>query len=157
MYKLLFVCHGNICRSPMAQFYLQWLVHQKGVSDMFEIDSAAMTCEELGNPIYPPALRELKRHGIDDSVVKLSDHRARLMKQSDYDYYDLIIAMDSENLRHLRQLLGIKLPNKKIKLLMDYAHCHRDVADPWYTNDFGATWNDIERGCNGILRQLINW
>ncbi len=141
MIKILFICHGNICRSPMAEFVMKDLVRKAGIS--MEIASAATSTEELGNPIYPPAQRELRKHGLDGA-----SHRARQITRRDLSYYDCIYYMDSNNARWLRRLFpGAKLGNCKPLL-------ERDVADPWYTGDFGATWDDIREGCRRILEEL---
>ena len=148
--RILFVCHGNICRSPMAEFVMKDLVHKAGLEDRFQIDSAATSTEEIwngvGNPVYPPARRELARHGIS-----CGGKRAVLLQKADYDRYDLIIGMDHNNLRNMQRILGDD-PDKKIKLLLDYSDRPGDIADPWYTGDFEQTWKDILRGCQGLLR-----
>lgn len=150
MIKILFICHGNICRSPMAEFVMKDLVKQAGLSDRFEIASAATSTEELGNPVYPPARRELQAHGIS-----CAGKTARQITKRDYDYYDYLIAMDQNNLRNMRPFFGTD-PEKKISLLLDHAGIHRDVADPWYTGDFTATWDDVQVGCQALLRELQN-
>ena len=148
MIKILFVCHGNICRSPMAEFVMKDLVNKKGMADQFEIASAATSTEEIGNPVYSPAKRKLKEHGI--SCVGKT---ARQMTKEDYAYYDYIIAMDRLNLRNMTRFVGSD-PDNKISLLMDFTNHPGDVADPWYTGDFDATWNDVNEGCIGILKKL---
>ena len=148
--KILFVCHGNICRSPMAEFVMKKLV---GDSDDFEIASAATSTEEIGNPVYPPARRMLATHGID-----CSGKTARQMTARDYEYYDYIVLMDRNNLRNLRWVLPGDLqkdPKGKISLLMDWVGKSRDVADPWYTGDFQATWDDVNEGCKAMLAQIL--
>lgn len=142
MTKILFVCHGNICRSPMAEFVLKDLVHKAGRSEEFEIASAAVSCEELGSPVYPPARRELAARGIS-----CAGKTARRITRADLDYYDYIYYMDTENIRYLRRLFGDKAD--KCRPLLG-----RDVADPWYTGDFSETWNDILTGCTRILEEL---
>lgn len=142
MVKVLFVCHGNICRSPMAEFVLKDLVCRAGRSGEFEIASAAVSCEELGSPVYPPARRELAAHGIS-----CAGKTARRITRADLDHYDYIYYMDTENIRYLRRLFGGKAD--KCRPLLD-----RDVADPWYTGDFSETWNDILTGCTRILEEL---
>ena len=142
MIKILFVCHGNICRSPMAEFVLKDLVHKAGRSGEFEIASAAVSCEELGSPVYPPARRELAARGIS-----CAGKTARRITRADLDYYDYIYYMDTENIRYLRRLFGDKAD--KCRPLLG-----RDVADPWYTGDFSETWNDILTGCTRILEEL---
>ena len=141
MVKILFVCHGNICRSPMGEFILKDMVKKAGLSDRFEIASAAVSREEIGNPVYPPARRELAKHGIS-----CDGHAAHQITQREYDYYDRIYYMDGSNARWLRRLLK---DTSKCFPLLDH-----DVADPWYTGDFTATWNDIVEGCNAIMEEF---
>lgn len=148
MIKILFVCHGNICRSPMAEFVMKNLVNKKDMADQFEIASAATSTEEIGNPVYPPAKRKLKEHGIS-----CEGKTARQMTKADYTYYDYIIAMDRFNLRNMTKFVGND-PDNKVSLLMDFTNRPGDVADPWYTGDFDATWNDVYEGCVGILKKL---
>ena len=142
MHKILFVCHGNICRSPMAEFVMKDLVRKAGREDEFEIASAAVSREEEGNPIYPPAQRELRRHG-----VPFDRRRARRITEADLDYYDQVYYMDSSNARYLSRLFGSKAA--KCRPLLS-----RDVADPWYSGDFSQTWDDILAGCTAILEEL---
>ena len=143
MHKILFVCHGNICRSPMAEFVMKDLVKKAGLEERFHIASAAVSREELGNPVYPPARRELQKHGI-----ACDGHRAHQITRAELESYDLIYYMDGSNARSLRRLFGD-----------DAAKCRpliaRDVADPWYTGDFGATWDDICEGCRRILEECV--
>ncbi len=146
--KVLFVCHGNICRSPMAEFVMKNLVESKGLSDQFEIASAATSTEELGNPVYPPARKKLAEHGIS-----CDGHHARQIKRGDYSKWDLIIGMDNENMWNMRRILGDDTMNK-IHLLMDYTDRPGEVSDPWYTRDFEATWRDVKEGCEGLLLRL---
>lgn len=148
MVKILFICHGNICRSPMAECVLKNMVAQSGRSSEFYIDSAATSQEEIGNPIYPPAIRKLKEEGIP-----LSGHRAVQMTREDYDKYDLLLAADSANLRDMRRIAGGD-PQGKIRRLLDYTSRPRDIADPWYTGNFDVTYNDIVEGCQGLLDWL---
>ena len=150
MKKVLFVCHGNICRSPMAEFVMKQLVKQEGLENQFEIASAATSTEEIGNPVYPPARRKLAEHGIG-----CDGKTARQMTLADYRHYDHIIAMDRNNLRNLRRMFGEDTEHK-ISLLMDYTHRPGDVADPWYTGDFEATWQDVSEGCRGLLKALLH-
>lgn len=145
--KILFVCHGNICRSPMAEYIMKHLVHEAGRDADFEISSAATSTEEIGNPVYPPARRKLAEHGID-----CSGHAARQITRSDYDYYDLIVGMDQRNIRNMLRCFGEDAAGK-VHLLMDFTNRPGEVADPWYTGDFEATWRDCLEGCTAILRK----
>lgn len=147
-YKILFVCHGNICRSPMAEFVMKHLVEERGLQERFEIASAATSTEEIGNPVYPPARRKLAEHGIG-----CHGKTARQMTMEDYRYYDLIIVMDQSNVRNLKRLLGEDTEGK-VHLLMDYTTRPGEVADPWYTGNFDATWRDVLEGCEGLLEYL---
>ena len=148
MTKILFVCHGNICRSPMAEFVMKDLVGKAGADERFFIASAATSTEEIGNPVYPPARRKLAEHGIG-----CAGKTARQMTAADYREYDLLIGMDSANLRNMRRICGGD-PEGKIRLLMDFTERPGDVADPWYTGDFETTWRDISAGCRGLLEWL---
>ena len=148
MKKLLFVCHGNICRSPMAEFVMKALVQEQGLSYCYEIASAATSTEEIGNPVYPPARRTLAAHGIS-----CAGKTARQMTKQDYAYYDLLIGMDHANLRNMRRICGGD-PDGKLHLLLDYTNRPGEVADPWYTDDFQATWEDVTEGCQGLLKVL---
>ena len=141
MIRILFVCHGNICRSPMAEFVLKDMVRKAGLSGEFEIASAAVSREELGNPVYPPARREMARHGI-----ACEGHRAHQITQREYEQYDRIYYMDSSNARWLKRLLK---DTSKCMPLLD-----RDVADPWWSGDFEATWKDIVEGCEAIMEEF---
>ena len=141
MVKILFVCHGNICRSPMGEFVLKDMVRKAGRSGEFEIASVAVSREELGNPVYPPARREMNRHG-----VACDGHRARQITRVDVEKYDHIFYMDRSNLRYLQQLFP---GETKFRPFLE-----RDVADPWYTGDFTQTWADICEGCRRILEEL---
>ena len=149
MKKILFVCHGNICRSPMAEFVMKDLVKKAGLASQFHIESAATSREEIGNPVYPPARRKLAEHGIS-----CDGHAARQLTNQDYDKYDLLIGMDSANLRNMHRICGGDFAGK-LHLLMDYTDHPRDVADPWYTEDFESTWRDVLEGCQGLLRELL--
>ena len=143
MHKILFVCHGNICRSAMGEQMLKDLVKKAGREKEFFIDSAAVSREEIGNPMYMPAQRELKKHG-----VPVGDHRARQVTMEDYESFDRIYYMDRSNARYLKALLPED--SQKICRLLP-----RDVADPWYTGDFSATWADLEEGCRRILEECL--
>ena len=164
MIKILFVCHGNICRSPMAEFVMKKMVRDLPTAisasttltaDDIEIASAATSTEEIGNPVYPPARRMLARHNID-----CSGKTARQMTVADYNHYDYIVLMDQNNLRNLRWILPRDIYEReirepcKISLLMDWAHKSRDVADPWYTGDFESTWQDVNEGCKAMLKAI---
>ena len=149
MTKILFICHGNICRSPMAEFIMKATVREAGLTSVIQIDSAAVSREEIGNPIYPPAQRQLRAHG-----VPFDDHRARQMTRADYDTYDLLIGMDRANLQNIRRICGGDPDGKIHLLLLDYTGHPRDVADPWYTGDFEATWQDVLEGCTALLEEL---
>ena len=147
MKRILFICHGNICRSPMAEFVLKDMVRKRGMEDRFEIASAATSLEEIGNPVYPPARRKLAEHGI-----ACTGHRARQMTKEDYDRYDMIICMDDNNKRNIMRMTGGD-PDNKISLLLDFTErTGQQVADPWYTGNFDATWRDVTEGCEGLLR-----
>lgn len=149
MIKILFVCHGNICRSPMAEFVMKKLVQEKGMADRFEISSCATSTEEIGNPVYPPARKKLAEHGIS-----CSGKTARQMTADDYSRFDYIIAMDRFNLRNMRRFVGDDA-DKKVSLLMDFTNRSGEVADPWYTGDFDRTWDDIYDGCGGLLKHIL--
>ena len=148
MIKILFVCHGNICRSPMAEFLMKELVCEKGLQNEFYIESAATSTEEIGNGVYPPVKRILKAREIDCSAK-----RARQMTMADYDKFDYIIGMDSANIRNLNRMLNGD-PNGKVYKFLSFAGSGRDIADPWYTGDFDATYNDVVEGCDGFLAYL---
>ena len=149
MIKILFVCHGNICRSPMAEYVMKHLVREAGLEDQFQIASAATSREELGNPVYPPARKKLAEHGIS-----CSGHMARQLQNRDYDEYDLLIGMDHANLQNMHRICGGDFADK-IHLLLEYAgHPDQEVADPWYTRDFDAAWDDVLAGCQGLLKSV---
>ena len=148
MTKVLFICHGNICRSPMAEFVMKDLVAKAGLSDRFEIASAATSTEEIGNPVYPPARRKLAEHGIS-----CAGHAARQLTKQDYADYDFLVGMDSANLRDMHRICGGD-PDGKISLLLDHTARPGNVADPWYTGDFQATWLDVLAGCQGLLAEF---
>ena len=149
LYRILFVCHGNICRSPMGEFILKDLVEKAGLEDRFHIESAATSTEEIGNPVYPPARQKLAQHGID-----CAGKTARQLTADDYGRFDLLLGMDRANIRNMTRICGGD-PQGKIHLLMEYAgHPGREVADPWYTGDFEAAWDDVLAGCQGLLRKI---
>ncbi len=143
MIEILFVCHGNICRSPIAEFVMKDLVKKAGRANELHIASAAVSREEIGNPVYPPARRELARHGIG-----CDGHAAHQITRKELEEYDYIYYMDASNGRYLRRLFGADAD--KCRPLLS-----RDVADPWYTGDFGATWDDVLEGCQRILEELL--
>ena len=142
MIKILFCCHGNICRSPMGEYILKDMAAKAGLGDRFEIASAAVSREEIGNPVYPPARRELAKHGI-----ACAGHAARQVTMKDYHHFDRIYYMDRSNARWLERLLP-RDPDK-IRPLLEH-----DVADPWYTGDFEETWRDITEGCRRIMEEF---
>ena len=146
MTRILFICHGNICRSPMAEFVMKDLVKKAGLEARFHIESAATSTEEIGNPVYPLARRKLAEHGID-----CAGKTARQLRNSDYDNFDLLIGMDRANLRNMHCICGGDFAGK-LHLLMDYTDRPGDVADPWYTDDFETTWRDVLAGCQGLLK-----
>ncbi|MGN0456608.1 MAG: low molecular weight protein-tyrosine-phosphatase [Acutalibacteraceae bacterium] len=148
MTKIMFVCHGNICRSPMAQFVMQDMVDKAGLHDEFYISSAATSTEEIGNPVHPGTRRKLNENGIS-----CEGKRAVQIKTADYERYDYIIVMDSLNMRNLRRI--IKNDDKqKIHKLLDFTPGGGDIADPWYTGNFDVTYSDIVRGCRGLLEHM---
>ncbi len=147
--RIMFVCHGNICRSPMAEFILKDMLKKEGLSSRVTVTSSATSTEEIwngvGNPVYPPAKRELALHGLT-----CEGKRAVQLTRGDYSQYDLLIGMDSANIRNMHRILGGD-PQGKIRKLMDYTACGGDVADPWYTGNFDVTYRDIAAGCRGLL------
>lgn len=150
MIKILFVCHGNICRSPIAEFVMKDLVRKAGRAAEFSIVSAATSTEELGNPVYPPARRMMAAHGID-----CTGKTARQLRKADYAQYDYLIGMDQANFRNMQRMCGGD-PDGKIHLLLDFTDRPGQVADPRYTGDFQATWEDVLEGCEGLLRHIDN-
>ena len=149
MVRVLFVCHGNICRSTMAEFVLKDMVAKRGLAEQFHIESAATSTEELGNPVYPGTQRVLRAHGIGGFEGK----SARQLRRADYNDFDLIIGMDEANMRNMGRMLGGDAQGKLHKLL-EFAGSTRDVADPWYTGDFDTTYEDVCDGCEGLLSYL---
>lgn len=152
MTKILFVCHGNICRSPMAEFIFKDLVRKCGRAEEFEVASCATSREEIwngvGNPVYPPAREELAKHGIG-----CAGKRAVQLTKADYNHYDLLIGMDENNIRNMMRILGAD-PEGKVRKLMDYTGRGGDVADPWYSDRFDIAYRDIEEGCKALLEHL---
>ena len=148
MTKILFVCLGNICRSPMAEFLMKALVAERGLSEQFEIASAATSSDEIGNPVYPPVAALLRERGIS-----CKGKTARQLRRGDYERYDYIIGMEESNRRSMLRLFGSD-PEGKLSLLMDYTGRPHDVADPWYTRDFHAAERDIDVGCRALLQKL---
>ena len=160
MIKILFVCHGNICRSTMAEFVMKDIVNMQGLSDAFHIESSATHTDEIwngvGSPVYPPARAKLREHGIGtpDNELGVSAKSARLTSRTDYDKFDYIIGMDSANMRNLSSLFGGD-PDHKLYKMLDFADRDGDVADPWYTGNFDATWRDVSEGCHALFRQIL--
>ena len=146
MTSILFVCHGNICRSPMAEFIFRDLCRQAGLEDRFRVASMAVSTEEIGNDIYPPAKETLRRHGIP-----FDRHCARRIDRASFDRYDLIVCADRSNIRAIERLFG---PSSKLSLMMHWAGEDRDVSDPWYTRDFDSAYRDIYASCQGLLAHL---
>ena len=150
MIKILFICHGNICRSTMAQSVMQYLVNRQGSSAAFQIDSAATSREEIGNPVHPGTVGKLQKENIP-----VIPHRAVQMKASDYEEYDYLIGMDSMNIRNMMRILGGD-PEGKVSKLLDFTErTGQDIADPWYTGNFEDTYRDVRRGCEGLLEHLL--
>ena len=148
MIRILFVCHGNICRSSMAEFIFRDMVEKRGLGDEFFVASAATSREEIGNPVYPPAKRKLKEHGIDPA-----GKTARQMTAQDYKDYDYLLAAERYNIRNMERITGGD-PQHKIFRLLDFSDRPRDIADPWYTGDFDEAWDDIVEGCQAFLKWL---
>lgn len=152
MIKIMFVCHGNICRSPMAEFIFKDMVNKNGISNQFLISSSATSTEEIwngiGNPVYPPAQKELAKHGIS-----CDGKRAVQLQKTDYEKYDYFICMDENNMRNIMRIF-ISDPQKKVKKLMDYTDRGGDVADPWYSRKFDIAYKDIYDGCKSLLNKL---
>ena len=152
MKRIMFVCHGNICRSPMAEFIFKKMIAERGLESEFFVSSSATSREEIvgnvGNPVYPPARAELLRHGIDPA-----GKRAVQITREDYDNYDLLITMDSMNVRNLMRIIESD-PENKVKKLMDYTAHGGDVADPWFTGDFTTTYKNVTDGCTALLEEL---
>ena len=149
MIKILFVCHGNICRSPMAEFIFRNLVNTRGLGHDFQVASAATSYEEIGNPIYPPAKRKLAEHGI-----RAEGHQARRMERQDYREYDYLIGMEQYNIRNMLRILGDD-PQHKVSRLLDHSKRPRDIDDPWYSGDFETAYQDILEGCESLLDEIL--
>lgn len=150
MIKICFVCHGNICRSPLAEFVMKKLVDDAHLSAQFAISSCATSTEEIGNGIYPPTQASMRKHGIP-----FDDHRAVQLCRADYDRFDYLICMDSCNISNIQRIIGSD-PNHKVSRLLDFTDHPRDVADPWYTRDFERTYQDVLKGCAALLETLKN-
>ncbi len=148
MINVLFVCHGNICRSPMAEFVMKDLVKKAGLESEFHIESAATSTEEIGNSVYPPARRKLAEHGIG-----CAGKTARQLRRGDYVQWDYIVGMDEANRRNMKRICGGD-PEGKITLLLGHTSHPREVADPWYTGDFERTWQDVLEGCTALLSKI---
>ena len=149
MIKILFVCHGNICRSPMAEFLFKDMVKNRGIADRFLIASAATSNEEIGNPPHPGTRKKLASLGIS-----CQGKRARRMTSRDFDEYDYLLGMDSWNIRNMKRFARNVQDEEKIARLLDFSEHPRDIADPWYTGDFETTYQDIMEGLEGLLRHL---
>ncbi len=152
MIKVLFICHGNICRSPMAEFILKDMVRKRGIAEQFVIASAATSTEEIwngiGNPVYPPAKKELAKHGLS-----CEGKRAVQLRKQDYEHYDYLIGMDQNNIRNIERMTGHK-KGDKIHRLLEFASIQEDISDPWYTGRFDVTYQDVVTGCNAFLDYL---
>jgi protein-tyrosine phosphatase len=149
MIKVLFICHGNICRSTMAESVFTYLVNQRGLSDCFEIDSAATSREEIGNPPHHGTVRKCREKG-----VPVLTHYATQLTRADYDNYDYLIGMDTWNIRNIMRIIG-EDPEEKVHKLLSFADSNADIDDPWYTGDFETTYQDVLRGCEGLLDQIL--
>ena len=149
MIKVMFVCHGNICRSPMAEFIMEKLIADCGLSDEISVASSATSTEELGNSVYPPASAELAKHSIG-----CSGKFAVQLRKSDYDKYDLFVGMDTANIRNMNRIFGSD-SDEKIYKLLTFAGQGDDVSDPWYSRNFGKAYSDIDEGCRGLLKYIM--
>ena len=149
MLKILFVCHGNICRSPMAEYVMKDLVKKAGLEQEIEVASAATSSEEIGNPVYPPARQKLAEHGIG-----CGGHAARRLVHEDYDHFDYIVGMDGENLDNMLRPFGGD-PEGRLSLLLEHTSHPRDVSDPWYSRNFETTWRDVSTGCAALLAEVL--
>lgn len=150
MIKILFICHGNICRSPMAEFVMKDLVKKKGLEDLFEIASAATSTEEIGNPVHYGTRKKLREFGIETTGKK-----AIQIRKEDYEKYDYLIGMDSRNIVNMKRIFGDDKLNKVVRLL-DLTELKRDIADPWYTGNFDETYEDVYLGCNRLLEIILD-
>lgn len=151
MIKILFICHGNICRSTMAEYVMKDLVRKAGLESNFFIDSAATSTEEIGNPVHPGTRRKLKEMGIP-----CGDHRAQQMRKKDYDEFDYLIGMDSWNIRNIERIIENGDPQAKVSKLLDFTKRRgEDIADPWYTGNFDITYRDVKEGCEALLLTLL--
>lgn len=151
MIKILFICHGNICRSTMAEYVMKYLVNSHGLQDSFYIDSAATSTEEIGNPVHHGTRKKLQEVGIP-----CGDHRARQMTRKDYEKFDYLIGMDSWNIRNINRIIGNDDPDGKVNRLLDFTdRVGEDIADPWYTGNFDATYRDVREGCEGLLSHIM--
>lgn len=149
MIKILFICHGNICRSPMAEYVMKDIVEKRGLSDCFYIDSAATSTEEIGNGVHYGTRSKLREVGI-----YCGDHRATQLKRTDYEKYDYLLGMDSWNIRNINRIIGSD-PQGKVHQLLDFSDSPRDIADPWYTGNFDVTYDDIVEGCEALLSYVL--
>lgn len=151
MIKILFICHGNICRSTMAEYVMKYITDQAGLTDSFYIDSAATSREEIGNPVHHGTRRKLKEKGIP-----CGDHRARQMRREEYDKFDYIIGMDSWNIRNINRIIGNNDPDNKVFKLLDFTERKgQDIADPWYTGNFDDTYRDVKEGCEALMKDCL--
>jgi len=150
MINIVFVCHGNICRSPMAEIIFNHLVEEKGLGESFHVESRAISYEEYGNPIYPPARREIQAHGLKVDEMK----QAQVIEKKEYDNWDYILIMDHSNERGLNRILGGD-PQGKVHYLMEYTDTPGEVEDPWYTRNFHKVWDQLYAGCEGLLNHIL--
>ncbi|HJB82873.1 MAG TPA: low molecular weight phosphotyrosine protein phosphatase [Candidatus Mediterraneibacter intestinavium] len=151
MIKVLFICHGNICRSTMAEYVMKDMVNKMNLSDSFHIDSAATSREEIGNPVHYGTRRKLK-----EVSIPCGDHRARQMRREEYDQFDYIIGMDSWNIRNINRIIGNGDPDGKVSKLLDFTERKgQDIADPWYTGNFDETYRDVKEGCEALLDECL--
>lgn len=158
MIKVLFICHGNICRSPMAEYIMKDILEKRGLQDRYEVASAATSTEEIwrgmGNPIYPPAQAKLRKHGIGQTAyTDFQGKRARQVTRADYEYYDYILCAETVNVKNVLRITGPDTEGK-VRRLLENSDCPRDIADPWYTGDFGATYRDIVEGVENFLQSM---